>query len=110
MGRSATIEGLRKFRKTLLRERDPWHDTSRRFRIRRFAGPECFLEHLDGVRVGHLTDLHVGRVTPMEVQYDAVSMTNAGKPDVVVISGDGVRWKDHSFGKASVAHKDDLAR
>jgi predicted MPP superfamily phosphohydrolase len=90
MGRSATIEGLRKFRKKLLRERDPWHDTSRRFRIRRFAGPECFLEHLEGVRVGHLTDLHVGRVTPMEVQYDAVSMTNAGKPDIVVISGDFV--------------------
>jgi predicted MPP superfamily phosphohydrolase len=90
MGRSTTIEGLRKFRKTLLRDRDPWHDTSRRFRIRRFAGPECFLEHLEGVRVGHLTDLHVGRVTPMEVQYDAVSMTNAGNPDIVVISGDFV--------------------
>ena len=26
----------------------------------------------------------------MEVQYDAVSMTNAGKPDIVVISGDFV--------------------
>jgi predicted MPP superfamily phosphohydrolase len=90
MGRPATIEGLRKFRKKLLRERDPWHDTSRRFRIRRFAGPECFLEHLEEVRVAHLTDLHVGRVTPMAVQYDAVSMTNAGKPDIVVISGDFV--------------------
>jgi len=88
--RSATIEGLRKFRKTLLRERDPWHDTSRGFRIRRFAGPECFLEHLEGVRVAHLTDLHVGRVTPMDVQYDAVSMTNAGDPDIVVITGDFV--------------------
>ena len=90
MGRSATIEGLRKFRKKLLRERDPWHDASRRFRIRRFAGPECFLEHLEGLRVAHLTDLHVGRVTPMAVQYDAVSMTNAAKPDIVVISGDFV--------------------
>ncbi len=90
MGRSATIEGLRKFRKKLLRERDPWHDTSRRFRIRRFAGPECFLEHLEGLRVAHLTDLHVGRVTPMAVQYDAVSMTNAGEPDLVVITGDFV--------------------
>ena len=66
------------------------HDSSRRFRIRRFAGPECFLEHLEGLRVAHLTDLHVGRVTPMVVQYDAVSMTNAGKPDVVVITGDFV--------------------
>ncbi len=90
MGRSATIEGLRKFRQKLLRERDPWHDASRRFRVRRFAGPECFIEHLEGVRVAHLTDLHVGRVTPMAVQYDAVSMTNAGNPDIVVISGDFV--------------------
>ena len=90
MGRSATIEGLRKFRQKLLRERDPWHDASRRFRVRRFAGPECFIEHLEGVRVAHLTDLHVGRVTPMAVQYDAVSMTNAGNPDIIVISGDFV--------------------
>jgi predicted MPP superfamily phosphohydrolase len=90
MSRYATIEGLRKFRKTLLRERDPWHDTLRRFRIRRFAGPECFIEHLEGLRVAHLTDLHVGRVTPMGVQYEAVSMTNAGNPDLIVISGDFV--------------------
>ncbi|MEM9731283.1 MAG: metallophosphoesterase [Myxococcota bacterium] len=90
MGQSATIEGLRKFRQKLLRERDPWHDTSRRFRVRRFAGPECFTENMEGVRVAHLTDLHVGRVTPMAVQYDAVSMTNAGSPDIVVITGDFV--------------------
>ncbi len=48
------------------------------------------MEHLQGLRVAHLTDLHVGRVTPMAVQYDAVSMTNAGDPDLVVISGDFV--------------------
>lgn len=48
------------------------------------------MEHLNGLRVAHLTDLHVGRVTPMAVQYDAVSMTNAGDPDIVVISGDFV--------------------
>lgn len=90
MGKSATIDGLRRFRQKLLRERDPWHDVSRRFRVRRFAGPECFIEHLEGVRVAHLTDLHVGRVTPMAVQYDAVSITNAGNPDIVVISGDFV--------------------
>lgn len=90
MARHATIEGLRRFRQKLLRERDPWQDASRRFRIRRFAGPECFMEHLEGLRVAHLTDLHVGRVTPMAVQYDAVSMTNAGDPDIVVISGDFV--------------------
>ena len=48
------------------------------------------MEHLEGLRVAHLTDLHVGRVTPMAVQYDAVAMTNAGEPDVVVITGDFV--------------------
>ncbi|MEM7436277.1 MAG: metallophosphoesterase [Myxococcota bacterium] len=90
MGQSATIEGLRKFREKLLRERDPWHDASRRFRVRRFAGPECFTEQVAGLRVAHLTDLHVGRVTPMAVQYDAASMTNAGEPDIVVITGDFV--------------------
>ncbi|MEM7136658.1 MAG: metallophosphoesterase [Myxococcota bacterium] len=90
MGQSATIEGLRKFREKLLRERDPWHDASRRFRLRRFAGPECFTEQVEGLRVAHLTDLHVGRVTPMAVQYDAASMTNAGEPDIVVITGDFV--------------------
>ncbi len=90
MGKSATIDGLRALRQRLLREGDPWHDGSRRFRVRRFAGPECFIEHLEGVRVAHLTDLHVGRVTPMAVQYDAVSMTNAGDPDIIVITGDFV--------------------
>jgi predicted MPP superfamily phosphohydrolase len=48
------------------------------------------------VRVAHLTDLHVGRVTPMRVQETAVALTNAERPDVVVITGDFVchsqRW------------------
>lgn len=90
MAQFATIESLRNFRQKLLKERDPWHDASRRFSVRRFAGPESFTEQLEGVRVAHLTDLHVGRVTPMAVQYDAASMTNAGKPDIVVITGDFV--------------------
>ncbi len=42
------------------------------------------------MRVAHLTDLHVGRVTPMRVQLDAVDLTNAAHPDVVVITGDFV--------------------
>src|SRR5207249_11775525 len=48
------------------------------------------------LRVAHLTDLHVGRVTPMPVQYAAVDATNAEHPDLVVITGDFVchsqRW------------------
>ncbi len=42
------------------------------------------------MRVAHLTDLHVGRVTPHQVQLAAVAITNREKPDLVVITGDFV--------------------
>lgn len=42
------------------------------------------------MRIAHLTDLHVGRVTPMRVQQAAVDMANAEHPDAVVITGDFV--------------------
>ncbi len=53
-------------------------------------GPTAFKERLEGLRVAHLTDLHVGRVTPMSVQEAAVDLTNAESPDLVVITGDFV--------------------
>lgn len=58
--------------------------------LRRFAGPEVHARQLDHVRVAHLTDLHVGRVTPHRVQMAAVELANAQQPDLVVISGDFV--------------------
>ena len=58
--------------------------------MRRFAGPMVFREQLQHLRVAHLTDLHVGRVTPMAVQEAAVDLTNALAPDLVVITGDFV--------------------
>ena len=58
--------------------------------VRRFAGPAAFVGRLDHLRVAHLTDLHVGRVTPMAVQQAAVTLTNAEAPDLVVITGDFV--------------------
>jgi predicted MPP superfamily phosphohydrolase len=42
------------------------------------------------MRLAHLTDLHVGRVTPFAVQREAVALVNAEKPDLVVITGDFV--------------------
>lgn len=45
---------------------------------------------LSHLRVAHLTDIHVGRVTPMRVQEAAVDMANAERPDVTVITGDFV--------------------
>lgn len=58
--------------------------------VRHFAGPASFAGPLDGLRVAHLTDLHVGRVTPMAIQNAAVALTNEAKPDLVVITGDFV--------------------
>jgi len=58
--------------------------------VRHFAGPSSFVPQLDGLRIAHLTDIHVGRVTPMAIQNAAVALTNEAKPDLVVITGDFV--------------------
>lgn len=58
--------------------------------IRRFAGAAKYSERLAGLRVAHLTDLHVGRMTPWRVQQRAVRATNAQNPDLVAITGDFV--------------------
>jgi len=71
-----------------------WHptDESRRYGIhlRRFAGPAAYAETLGHLRIAHLTDQHVGRVTPYRVQRAAVELTNAQKPDLVFLTGDFV--------------------
>jgi predicted MPP superfamily phosphohydrolase len=61
-----------------------------RMRLRRFAGPAAYRDQLSHIRIAHLTDQHVGRITPVEIQQTAVDMTNAEKPDLVLISGDFV--------------------
>lgn len=60
------------------------------FSVRRFAGTLNHAEGLDHLRVAHVTDLHVGRVTPIEAQFAAVELTNEESPDLVVITGDFV--------------------
>ncbi|HSN97167.1 MAG TPA: metallophosphoesterase, partial [Candidatus Nanopelagicales bacterium] len=66
----------------------PW--ATRRIRLRRFAGPAVYLEQLSPIRIAHLTDQHVGRVTPMQFQQAAVALTNREKPDLVMLTGDFV--------------------
>jgi uncharacterized protein len=58
--------------------------------LRRFAGPEHYLNMVEHLRIAHVTDIHVGRVTPMKVQQAAVALTNEQNPDLVVITGDFV--------------------
>ena len=62
----------------------------RKVHVRRFAGPATFVRQLDHVRIAHLTDLHVGRVTPLSVHEEAAARTNAARPDLVAITGDFV--------------------
>ena len=65
--------------------------------VRRFAGSSLYHAQLETpLRVAHLTDLHVGLVTPMKVQQAAVDITNALKPDLIVITGDFV-CHSHAF-------------
>ncbi len=62
-----------------------------RIAVRRFAGPASFVARFSRpLRVAHLTDLHVGRVTPHEIQMAAVELTNGTEPDLVVVTGDFV--------------------
>ncbi|HSQ65246.1 MAG TPA: metallophosphoesterase [Polyangiaceae bacterium] len=62
----------------------------RKIQLRRFAGPRAYAGAMDPIRIAHLTDLHVGRVTPMRIQNEAVLIANAAKPDFVFITGDFV--------------------
>ena len=48
------------------------------------------MEKLSHLRVAHLTDLHVGAVTPMRIQHAAVDLTNRAHPDLIAITGDFV--------------------
>jgi predicted MPP superfamily phosphohydrolase len=58
--------------------------------VRHFAGHADYARQIEGVRVAHLTDLHVGAVTPHRIQEEAVELTNASGADLVVITGDFV--------------------
>lgn len=62
----------------------------KRIQVRHFAGPAHYTEHLSHLRIAHLTDLHVGRVTPWAVQLAATDLTNEEKPDLVLLTGDFV--------------------
>jgi predicted MPP superfamily phosphohydrolase len=68
-----------------------WFDGGDHIELRRFAGPRRHAELLGSpLRVAHVTDIHVGRITPMAVQQAAVDLVNAQQPDLVCITGDFV--------------------
>lgn len=46
----------------------------------------------DGVRIAHLSDIHVGRFTPESHVRAAVALAAAARPDLTVLTGDYVCW------------------
>ena len=66
-----------------------------RVKVRHFAGHVHHADRLTRpLRVAHLTDQHVGRVTSMKIQQTAVALAMQEKPDVVMLTGDFIC---HSF-------------
>jgi|SRR5579871_2358005 len=78
----------------LIEHRKHFNEGSRWFsklRLRQFAGHTTHVAQLSQkIRVAHLTDQHVGRVTPLSVQYEAIELALSQDPDVVVLTGDFV--------------------
>lgn len=47
----------------------------------------------DGLRIAHLSDIHVGRTTPRAHVRAAVELANRAEPDVVVLTGDYINFR-----------------
>jgi predicted MPP superfamily phosphohydrolase len=64
---------------------------------------EVFLPGLDpahdGVRIAHLTDLHVGMLTPASKILRAIARAEAAKPHLIVMTGDFVCYSKKFVGR-----------
>lgn len=49
----------------------------------------------DGVTIAHLSDIHVGNLTPASHVRAAIELANSVAPDVVALTGDYVCWRKH---------------
>lgn len=54
-------------------------------------------ETLRGLRIGLLTDIHHSQTVPREMVAAAVNRLMAEKPDLVVLGGDYVSWRDRRY-------------
>lgn len=52
---------------------------------------------LDGLRIGFLTDIHHSQLVPADDVIRAVDLTNAQRPDLIVLGGDYVSFQDRAF-------------
>lgn len=49
---------------------------------------------LDGLRIAHLTDFHLGKTMPMAFIDRCVRLLNESAPDIVALTGDYLQWDD----------------
>jgi len=56
-----------------------------------------FPEALAGLRVGFMTDLHRSAAVPHALVESAVNRLMAERPDVILLGGDYVTWRDRRF-------------
>lgn len=62
-----------------------------RLALRRFAGTQAFVDVFGRpLRVAHITDQHVGRLTPIALQREAIRQVKEQQADFVVLTGDFV--------------------
>jgi predicted MPP superfamily phosphohydrolase len=47
---------------------------------------------LDGFRIVHLTDLHLGKNVPLEYLEQVMEIANRSRPDIAVLTGDYLQW------------------
>lgn len=50
-------------------------------------------ERHHGLRIAHLSDIHVGSLTPARHVRAAIELANRARPDIVVLTGDYVSWR-----------------
>ena len=53
----------------------------------------------DGIKIAHLTDLHVGMLTPDKKILRAIDHARHSKPDLVLLTGDFVCYSPRFVGK-----------
>jgi len=78
----------------LLKHRKNFNEATKWFskiRLRKFLGHYSHKQYLSTpITIAHLTDQHVGRVTPLKVQLEAIDLALEQDPDIVVLTGDFV--------------------
>jgi predicted MPP superfamily phosphohydrolase len=83
--------------------RSRFHERMQRPRGPRLVEHEVVVPGLDpahdGVRVAHLTDLHVGMLTPDRKILRAIERARAAKPDLILLTGDFVCYSPKFVGR-----------